>query len=162
MAGDLAGVLREESLLCAKLLAVTDLEQDAIASSDVERLTALVDEKEQLLELLATLETERMTALSAIALAVGCQPDDLTLSTVADLATPDTRAMLMTVGDGLRDAGQALEAANARNARLLEASTELVERWVQYLKTIISSTLTYAPDGNAQAPGGNRVLDRSA
>jgi flagellar biosynthesis/type III secretory pathway chaperone len=161
--GDLASVLIEESELCEQLLSVTDREHAAIVSSDIEGLTSLVEEKEHLLELLATLETERMTALTAIALAVGQPADALTLTSIGVIATPGTRAQLLAAGEGLRTTGEALASANARNADLLAASTDLVERWVSYLKTVISSTLaTYSNDGNAQAPGGNRVLDRSA
>jgi flagellar biosynthesis/type III secretory pathway chaperone len=161
--GDLASVLIEESELCEQLLAVTDREHAAITASDVEGLTALVEEKEHLLELLATLETERMTALTAIALAVGQPAEALTLTSIGAIATPDTRAQLLAAGEGLRTTGEALVSANARNSELLAASADLVERWVSYLKTVISSTLaTYSNDGNAQAPGGNRVLDRSA
>src|SRR4051812_48568601 len=104
-----------------------------------------------------------MTALSAIALAVGQSTDALTLTTIAEIATPYTRAQLLAAGEGLRATGEALASANARNAQLLSASAELVERWVNYLKTVIASTLaTYSNDGNTQAPSGNRVLHRSA
>lgn len=159
---DLAQVLAEESRLCAQLLAVTDAEEAAITTSDVERLTTLVDEKEQLLELLAALETERMTAITAIALATGRTADALTLTEVADLAAPEARSTLLVTGEELRRAGLALADANARNTRLLEASAELVERWTQYLKNVISRSLTYQQDGSAQGPQGRRVLDRTA
>ena len=161
-AADLAQVLTEESRLCAQLLAVTDAEETAITASDVERLTSLVDEKEQLLELLAALETERMTAITAIALATGRNADALTLTEVADLAAPEARSMLPVTGEELRRAGLALADANARNTRLLQASAELVDRWTQYLKTVISRSLTYQQDGSAQGPQGRRVLDRTA
>lgn len=161
-AADLALVLAEESRLCAQLLAVTDREQDAITASDVERLTALVDEKEQLLELLAALETERMTAITAIALATGRPADALTITEVADLAAPEERASLLVTGEELRRTGVALAEANTRNARLLEASAELVERWTQYLKNVISRSLTYQQDGTVQGTQGQRVLDRTA
>lgn len=159
---DLALVLAEESRLCAQLLAVTDREQDAIIASDVERLTTLVDEKEQLLELLATLETERMTAITAIALATGRSAEALTLTEVADLATSEARISLLVTGEELRRAGVALAEANARNARLLETSAELVERWAQYLKNVISRSLTYQQDGSTQGSQGHRVIDRTA
>ena len=66
------------------------------------------------------------------------------------------------IGEELRRAGLALADANARNTRLLEASAELVERWTQYLKHVISRSLTYQQDGSAQGPQGRRVLDRTA
>ena len=161
-ARELANVLREETGLCNELLVITDREQEAIVASNVEVLTALIDEKERLLELLATLETERMTALTAVADAIGQPAGGLTLSIVAESATAEVRAHLVDVGEELRASGIALARANERNARLLEASSELVDRWMQYLKTVISNALTYSQDGNTQGPTGNRVFDRSA
>lgn len=158
----LAGALEEESRLCARLLGVTQREEQAIIAADIKTLTALVDEKEQILELLATLETERMTALTAIAGATGRTAASLTLGGVMELVDGPAQAQLIALSEGLRADGQALEQANARNAQLLRTSSDLVERWVQYLKTVITGALTYNPDGGAQGGGGNRMLDRSA
>lgn len=158
----LAGALAEESRLCARLLGVTQREEQAIIAADIKTLTALVDEKEQILELLATLETERMTALTAIAGATGRTAASLTLGGVMELVDGPAQAQLIALSEGLRADGQALEQANARNAQLLRTSSDLVERWVQYLKTVITGALTYNPDGGAQGGGGNRMLDRSA
>ena len=158
----LAGALLEESRLCARLLAVTQREEKAIIAADIPMLTALVDEKEQVLELLATLETERMTALTAIASATGHSAASLTLGGVVALVDGAAQAQLVALSEGLRADGQALEQANARNAQLLRTSSELVDRWVQYLKTVITGALTYNPDGGVQGGGGNRMLDRSA
>src|SRR5207244_8868718 len=106
--------------------------------------------KEHLLELLATLETERMTALTAIAAATGRDASALSLSLVVDLAAPAARDALIATSEGLRTTGLALEQANERNARLLRASADLVDRWVQYLKAVITGSLTYGQDGAAQ------------
>jgi len=158
----LAETLAEESRLCAMLLAVTHREEKAIIAADIPTLTALVDEKERVLELLATLETERMTAVTAIASATGRPAGSLTLGGVLDLVDGPAQAQLLALSEGLRADGQALEQANQRNARLLQASSELVERWVQYLKNVISGALTYNPDGGAQPGSGSRMLDQSA
>lgn len=158
----LAETLAEESRLCGILLAVTHREEKAIIAADIQMLTALVEEKEQVLELIATLETERMTALTAIAGATGHSPASLTLGGVVALVDGPAQAQLVALSEGLRADGQALEQANQRNAHLLQASSELVERWVQYLKSVITGALTYNPDGGAQGNGSSRMLDRTA
>src|SRR3546814_17037660 len=56
-------LFRSQRDLYRSLLGVASHEQDAIVTGDVERLTALVDRKEELLDHLRALETERMTAL---------------------------------------------------------------------------------------------------
>ena len=120
--------LREESRLCSALLALTDREERAIVASDVSDLTALTDEKERVLELLATLETERMTALVAIGLATGCDASTLTLTEVAALVPSAARAQLLGEQVTVRTVAAALEQATRRNAALLRASRELVGR----------------------------------
>lgn len=131
-------------------------------TSDIEILTALIEEKEQLLELLATLETERMTALTAIAVATARPVNALTLSQVADYASPASRRALVATGAQLQRTGVALQQANSRNAQLLQMSSGLIDKWVAYLKLVISGSLTYGSDGASQGAGGNRMLDRSA
>ena len=158
----LADTLEEESRLCGMLLAVTHREEKAIIAADIPLLTSLVEEKEQVLELLATLETERMTAVTAIASAAGKPASSLTLGGVVALVDGPAQAQLVALSEGLREDGRALEEANARNAHLLQASSDLVDRWVQYLKSVITGALTYNPDGGAQGGAGSRMLDRSA
>lgn len=158
----LGGALTEEQRLYVSLLALAGSEQRAIAGGDVAELTELTDEKEQLLELLATLETERMTALTAMAAAAGVSADGLTLSGVASMVEPRQGAALTEAGVELRARALALRDANERNALLLRGSSEVVERWIQYLRTIISEALTYNPRGSPDEAGVNRVIDRSA
>ncbi len=158
----LIDTLQEESRLCSALLAITDNEERAIIASNVSDLTALTDEKERLLELLATLETERMTALVAIGLATGRDALALTLTEVAGLVAGADRARLLAVQVTVRAASDALELATRRNSVLLRASRELVDRWVQYLKNVLSGSLTYSPEGASQGEQQSRVIDRSA
>ena len=61
----------------------------------------------------------------------------------------------------LRTQAVALAQANQRNERLLEASRGLVDRWIQYLKTVLSNSV-YMPDGRLDDSRDARSLDRSA
>lgn len=158
----LGATLAEEEQLYASLLDIAGREERAIASGDVGELTDLTDEKEQLLELLAALETERMTALTAIAAATGTGVAVLTLTGVASMLEPAQGAALTGAGLELRARAAALKRANDRNAELLRSSGEIVDRWIQYLRTVITSTLSYTAEGSPDEAGGTRVLDRSA
>ena len=158
----LTAALHEEQRLCASLLALSAREEDAIVNGDVAVLTTLVDEQEHLLELLAALETERMTALTAIANACGIHVDALTLTQVASLTGGAQGAELQATGDALREAATSLQEANTRNAELLRSSRELIDRWIQYLRNVVTGTLTYTPGGEVHANLASRVVDRSA
>ena len=158
----LGAALAEEEQLYASLLDIAGREERAIASGDVGELTNLTDEKEQLLELLAALETERMTALTAIAAATGTGVEALTLTGVVAMLEPEQGAALTGAGLELRASAAALKRANDRNAELLRSSGEIVDRWIQYLRTVITSTLSYTAEGSPDEAGSTHVLDRSA
>ena len=158
----LASALTEEQELLGTLLDLAGREERAIVGGDVAELTELTDQKEHLLELLATLETERATALTAIAGSSGLRIDALTLSAAAALVEPAEGAALTEAGIELRARALALKEANEHNAALLRGSREIVDRWIQYLRTIIAGSLTYTAEGSPNESGDNRVIDRSA
>ena len=158
----LGAALGEEHALYSSLLDLAGREESALVGGDVEELTELTDEKEQLLELLATMETERTTALTAIAAAAGVPAETLTLTAVAELIDDDGGVALTESGMQLRATALALREANERNAELLRGSHELIDRWIQYLRAIISGSLNYTAEGEPDDGDGGRVIDRSA
>ncbi len=161
-AAALTAALREQQGLYEALLDVAGKEEHAIVGGDVEALTELTEEKEHLLELLATLETERMTAITAIAAATGIDAGTLTITHVASILPAEQAAALTAAGDDLREQALDVKQANDSNAVLLRSSSEIVGRWIQYLRTVISGSLTYTAEGSPGESSGNRVIDRSA
>lgn len=158
----LGAALVEQCELYTSLLSLAGREESAIANGDVAGLTDLTEEKERLLEVLAALETERMTALTTIAAAASVDASALTLSIVAALVPAQQGAELTEVGVDLRMKALALREANERNAVLLRSSRDIIDRWIQYLRVIISNTLTYTAEGSPDGSAANRVIDRSA
>ena len=158
----LSETLAEEHQLYASLLELAAREEQAIVGGDVRILTEITEEKEQLLELLAALETERMTALTAFAAATGHDPGDMTLSEAAGALDASEGALLTRAGEQLRAIALELRGANDRNAALLRSSRDIVDRWIQYLRTVLTGALAYNADGGLTDAVGRRVLDRSA
>ncbi len=154
-------VLAAERDIYVSMLALTTREEIAIVGDDVEELTEIVDEKQLLIDHLNALETERMTALVAIELATGLDPQTVTLSEIAGrLPIADGRRLLED-GMTLRTQARALEQANLRNERLLHGSRDLIERWLVYLNQVLSSYV-YTADGRVDSVTSARSLDRSA
>jgi len=154
-------VLCTERDLYVSMLALTTREEVAIVGDDVEELTDLVNEKEELLEHLSALETERMTAIAAISVATGLDPETATLTQISEVVSPIDALKLLENGMALRTQAIALEQANRRNQRLLESSRGLVERWIQYLKMVLSNSV-YTQDGHIDDTRDSWSLDRSA
>ena len=160
-AAALEEVLSSERDIYVSMLALTTREELAIVEDDVEGFTEIVDEKQVLIDYLNALETERMTALVAIGMATSFDPQTVTLSEIASqLPIVDGRRLLEN-GMTLRTQARALEQANLRNERLLHGSRDLVERWLVYLRQIVSSYL-YTADGRIDSVTDARSVDRSA
>jgi flagellar biosynthesis/type III secretory pathway chaperone len=161
-AGALGVVLASQRVIVDAMLALAQRQQDAIVAGDVEALTNVVDEQQQMVDHLNSLETERMTALVAIATAIGLDDTEgLTLTQVAAALPAPLGTALATQGQTLRAQAEALRQAQDLNERLIESSKSLVDRWLQYLRTVLSGSLYNASGAAGELPGG-RALDRSA
>ncbi|MEE8421784.1 MAG: flagellar protein FlgN [Dehalococcoidia bacterium] len=158
----LSTALSHQGEVYGSLLDLAAREEQAIIDGDVGVLTAIVDQQEQLLDVLRALETERMTALTVIAAATGEDADALTVTSVSSMLEGAERDALMTLGVALRAQAITLGHANERNSELLSNSRDIVDRWLHYLRSVVSSALTYTASGERDEPGGNRVVDRSA
>jgi len=157
----LSEVIAAQRDLYRSLLGVASREQEAIVAGDVERLTALVEQQEELQDHLRALETERMTALVAIEMATGIAAETATLSAIASHLPGEVADDLNRAGRGLRAEALALEEAHAVNAQLLRNSRSLVDRWIHYLRAVLAGSL-YTPTGDAASGAGGRALDKSA
>lgn len=103
-----------------------------------------------------------MTALTAISAAVGVHADRISLSMVCEHASPAAGGALRQAGMLLRAQAEALKEANERNVLLLHTSSDLIDRWIHYLKVVIRGSLTYNDDGSTDDPSGPYAVDRAA
>lgn len=156
----LAAVMEAQRDMTRRLLGVAQRQQQAIVEGDVENLTASVEESQIFLEHLHALETERMTALVAISMATGVDPNTATLSQIAAALPAGIAETLGRTGEVLCAEATALHETQQVNQRLLESSRALVDRWVNYLRSVLAGGM-YTPVGGTAANGG-RTLDRSA
>ncbi|MCA9849673.1 MAG: flagellar protein FlgN [Dehalococcoidia bacterium] len=160
-AATLGDVLAGQRDLYRALVGIASNEQAAIVDGDVERLTELVEQKENILDHLRAMETERMTALVAIEMATGIAAEGATISEIAAHLPAASAEELQRLGRELKAEAVALEEAHAVNARLLRNSRALIDRWIHYLRSVLAGSL-YTSDGDNVAVAGGRTLDRSA
>ncbi|MFN8638335.1 MAG: flagellar export chaperone FlgN [Dehalococcoidia bacterium] len=157
----LSAALEQQRDAFASMLELAHREERAIVGGDVEVLTALTEEREHLLELIAALESERMTAIVAIAAATGRSVAALTLTNVAAHLPAETGQALTAIGFELRERARRRALGQRAQRLLLRTSHDIVERWLQYLRTLVSSVL-YDAGGRAAEAGRVSRLDRSA
>jgi len=160
-AASLTDVLTAQHEAYRSLVSLAREEQAAILVADVERLTLLVEQKETFLDHFRAMETERMTALVAIAMATGLSVETMTLSEIAARLPVAAAESLDRAGRELRAEAVALEEVHAANEQLLMNSRSLIDRWVHYLKSVLAGSI-YDSAGNSPEATGARTLDRSA
>jgi len=155
-------VMTSQQDILRAMRSLAEQQQRAIVDGDVHALTSVVEHQRQLLEHLDALETERMTALVAIAAATGLDIDSATLTAIAATLPIERATALTRQGQELRAEALALQQVQDVNDRLLERSRGLVDRWLHYLRSVLSgSVYTSSGDAGSGMPGA-RSLDRSA
>ena len=141
---ELSSALEEERMALTSMLDVATREELAIVGGNVALLTELATEREHLIELVAAMESERSTAITVIASATGHDPATATLSSVvASLSKADALA-LASAAVQLRREANAVRAANERNAHLLRTSRDIIDRWLQHLRSRMGGVLSDA------------------
>lgn len=154
-------VMTSQQDILRAMRVLAEQQQQAIVANDVEALTDVVERQQQLVEHLDALETERMTALVAIAAATGLPADTLNVTAIAATLPVDRAAALTRQGHDLRAEAVALQQLQDVNERLLERSRALVDRWLHYLRSVLSGSI-YTASGEHPGTPGARSLDRSA
>lgn len=154
-------VMTSQQDILRSMRILAEEQQTAIVSGDVRALTEVIEQQQQLVEHLDALETERMTALIAIAAATGLDAESATITAIAAALPLERAGELTRQGAELRAEALALQQVQDVNDKLLERSKALVDRWLQYLRTVLSGSL-YTADGASGAMPGARSLDRSA
>lgn len=157
----LSVVLTTQQDLLRAMRGLAEHEQQAIIAGDIHALTEVVEQQQQLVEHLNALETERMTALVAIAAATGLDAESVTISAIAATLPLERASELTRQGQDLRAEAIALRQVQDVNEQLLESSRGLVDRWLNYLRSVLSGSLYTATGGTGGMPGA-RSLDRSA
>lgn len=160
-AGALGAVLTTQQDILRAMRVLAEQQQRAIVGGDVRALTDVVEEQQALVDHLNALETERMTALVAIAAATGLDAESATISAIAATLPLERAAELIRQGQDLRAEALALRQVQEVNEQLLETSRGLVDRWLNYLRSVLSGSLYSASGGTGAMPGA-RSLDRSA
>ncbi|MFA7250116.1 MAG: flagellar protein FlgN [Dehalococcoidia bacterium] len=156
----LGAVMSSQHEILRAMRALAEEQQQAIVSGDVHALTDVVEQQRELVEHLDALETERMTALVAIAAATGLDADTASLAAIAATLPLDRASALTRQGQELRDEAITLQQLQDVNDQLIERSRTLVDRWLHYLKTVLSGSL-YTASGESGSMPGARSLDRS-
>ncbi|MFZ7125707.1 MAG: flagellar protein FlgN [Desulfobacterales bacterium] len=83
--GELIDTIERQSACYLEMMDLFQAERDAIVKSDIERLNAVIQEKESRLEAIRDIELDRLRRVEVLAETLGCPPGGLTLRRLAGM-----------------------------------------------------------------------------
>ncbi|MBO4903264.1 MAG: flagellar protein FlgN [Lachnospiraceae bacterium] len=161
---ELLTVLTEEEATFKQLLDITSRKTQIIVQNDIDKLRAITDEEQNVMNHISHLDKKRETVTHDIADVINKDVETLKLSALAGLlkSQPEERDRLNALIDGLSTTVRQIRRINEQNTELIKHSLEMVEfdlRMVQAMReapqtanygrtaTNIGGTLGTMPDG---------------
>ncbi len=150
----LVGMKKEESCY-ARLLELSETKKQAIIKGAVADLEEVTAAEESISSDLKNLENKRMGILRDMAVVLGHDGEQFTVTNVIEqLQTqPREQSDLTAARDGLVDVATRLQTANAQNSLLLQQALEMVEFDLTLFKSLRQAPETANYDKNAYNTG---------
>jgi flagellar biosynthesis protein FlgN len=141
--------LRTEKSCIEEFLTLLEREKDAMMGGRFDELGPLTQQKAALLERMAALDLERMSALVSLGFEPGRDG--------ADAAASAAGAQTREVWDQLLVLAEEAKAANHRNGSMVYTHLDFTQKALNFLQA--SAQLFYGPDGirKTASGGGNRL-----
>jgi flagellar biosynthesis/type III secretory pathway chaperone len=138
-------LLDQEYRLYTRLIALAELQRDALVENDIDALTPLVRELDGVSLQIVRLEQQRTAHVGAIT-----GDPESSVSALAPYFEPSAREQLEHLRDDLRGAMARLRALNDLNAGLIHHAIEISTRWSRLLRAAMPAT--YAATGTVVGP----------
>ncbi len=159
---DLTALLAAEAEALRRLLPLLQEEERALLRAEAGAVGGLLDQIGALTRRLSALEHARRTLSGRLAVALGIDPETLTLSTLLR-RFPHPPAGLAALREELRGLLESLLALNSRNGFLVEQSLGYLRGLLATLVSALAPAPTYAPSGRTdQSVPALQFFDRRA
>jgi len=159
---DLVATLAAEAGEYRRLLPLLEDERGALVGADPAALLELGTQREAAIGRLSALERDRRAAVGSLALALGVEPQAVTISRLLDLA-PARAAALAPLRDEIRDLLDGLLRLHGRNRFIAEHALGCLRGLFSNLVAVLAAPPTYAASGRTGEPVQElQLLDRRA
>ena len=152
---NLIAILEEESGCYEELLKVSGQKTPVIVSGDLDKLSAITDDEQRVVDGIAKLEERREQAMRDIADVLN---RDVRTLTITDLVAmlgkrPGEARALAKNRDRLKSAADRVRLVNEQNQQLLKSSLEMVQFEMNLLQSLKTAPETADYNSNAYANG---------
>ena len=147
---DFLDLLDGEAALYRELLSVLEEEKKAIIGSNLGELGKTGKEKEKLLLKIRTIEEQRQIMIKDLAQSLGCSPQDLTITKLAEFVETPYSVRFKRFCSDLLPLAKTVREVNDGNKALLRHSVELVRSSFAFLNNLITANAVYHSSGKMQ------------
>ena len=155
----LADVLTQSEKRYDALLGLLQRERDAAIHSDAGQLTEVVEQKAEVLAMLASLEKKRGRLLQTIAGELHIPRDQLTLSRIALSLPVESSGQIRRLSISLRSLAINVQRANDENRRMVRHCLDLVSGALGFFQQLLNPVSVYGSSGQFnKGAGSGRLL----
>ncbi len=156
---NLIKVLEYENKLYNQLYSIAEEKTGFIVKGEVESLQTLVGKEQKLVGELNKLQDVREQILGQVAKTIGRNPQELTLSQLAEQLPVEQAEKLIPIRDKLKEVVGKLAAKNDLNQQLIQNALEYVDFSLNLLTQPAPQTPQYGRKGNETGTKGRGILD---
>lgn len=153
---ELVTVLTEEANVYEQLVPVAEAKTPVIVENNLEKLQAITEREQELVDMVTQLENQRMRVVRNMAIVLGRKEAELNSKEIIEslIREPNQQKELKRLHDQLRQTLKRLMEINNRNKELINQSLEMIE----FNMNFIQST-RMAPGNNNYTKGAvNRMM----
>ena len=143
-------ILEQERALYQTMLTVIEEEGQAAVESKLDSLIDAGRAKENILDKIQPLESERREVVARVAKTLGCSDREVTLARISRHLDETLAGRLNRTGSDLSTVLNTVNTANQKNKRLFEHSLELLKGSISYLSDLTCSQTVYYRTGYIQ------------
>lgn len=149
---DLYGLLSTQFKWYNVLLNLVKDEREAIVNDNVEELIIITEEQEDIISTIKSLEDERKTLISKIALQpnINLSDDELSLKRIAELANMPYSSRFIKLRRRMKELLIEIRKINERNLQIVERSMDTFNTTIELLLSELSPSLTYSRSGKLE------------
>lgn len=156
---ELMSVLTEEKNIYDELLEISKNKKNIIVEGNVNELEKITKTEQSIMIELSKLEDRREDNIQRIADIIGIEPQNLTISKLAEHVDHETGKKLRDMRDTIMKVLKELKDLNALNSKLINSSMEYIEFSLGLLTSAVEADNNYTMDAERKGSKGKNFFD---
>ncbi|ACL70464.1 hypothetical protein Hore_17150 [Halothermothrix orenii H 168] len=154
-------LFKKEYELYCQLQDMAERKQEAIVDNNVEKLTEIMHNEQELIDKISDMEEKRRELLAEIAHKQGFEGDKISFQQLFTLFPEEDKAELKELKEDFLEVLSDLQTTNESNRQLIEDSLKINNFTLQLIRQAAGKNVTYKKPGKKDE-GSDHIIDRRA